>query len=33
MAELQRSGMPHSAEHVAFINQAIRVEGGGSGAP
>jgi hypothetical protein len=33
MAELQRSGMPHSAEHVAFINQAIRVEGGGSGPP
>jgi hypothetical protein len=33
MAELQRSGMPHSAEHVAFINQAIRVEGGGSGDP
>jgi hypothetical protein len=33
MAELQRTGMPHSAEHVAFINQAIRVEGGGSGDP
>lgn len=33
MAELQRSGSPHSAEHVAFINQAIRVEGGGSGPP
>jgi len=33
MAELQRTGMPHSAEHVAFINQAIRVEGGGSGPP
>jgi hypothetical protein len=33
MAELQRSGQPHSAEHVAFINQGIRVEGGGSGDP
>jgi hypothetical protein len=33
MAELQQSGMPHSAEHVAFINQAIRVESGGSGPP
>jgi hypothetical protein len=33
MAELQRTGMPHSAEHVTFINQAIRVEGGGSGDP
>jgi hypothetical protein len=33
MAELQRSGAPHDAEHVAFINQAIRVEGGGSGDP
>jgi hypothetical protein len=33
MAELQRSGMPHSAAHVAFINQAIRVEAGGSGPP
>lgn len=33
MAELQRTGMPHSAEHVAFINQAIRVQGGGSGDP
>lgn len=33
MAELQRTGMPHSAEHVSFINQAIRVEGGGSGDP
>ena len=33
MAELQRTGQPHSPEHVAFINQAIRVEGGGSGAP
>jgi hypothetical protein len=33
MAELQRTGMPHSPEHVAFINQAIRIEGGGSGAP
>jgi len=33
MAELQRTGMPHSPEHVTFINQAIRVEGGGSGDP
>jgi hypothetical protein len=33
MAELQRTGLPHSPEHVAFINQAIRVEGGASGAP
>jgi uncharacterized protein DUF3160 len=33
MAELQRTGMPHTPEHVAFINQAIRVEGGGSGDP
>jgi hypothetical protein len=33
MAELQRTGMPHSAEHVRFINQAIRVESGGSGDP
>jgi hypothetical protein len=33
MAELQRTGLPHSAEHVAFINQAVRVEGGGSGDP
>jgi hypothetical protein len=33
MAELQRTGQPHSPEHVEFINQAIRVEGGGSGDP
>jgi len=33
MAELQRTGLPHSVEHIAFINQAIRVEGGGSGDP
>ena len=33
MAELQRTGEPHTTEHVAFINQAIRVEGGGSGDP
>jgi hypothetical protein len=33
MAELQRTGQPHSPEHVAFINQAIRMEGGGSGDP
>jgi hypothetical protein len=33
MAELQRTGQPHSPEHVEFINQAIRIEGGGSGDP
>lgn len=33
MAEAQRTGMPHSAEHLTFINQAIRVEAGGSGPP
>ncbi|HTV22169.1 MAG TPA: DUF3160 domain-containing protein [Polyangiaceae bacterium] len=33
MAELQRSGMPHSAEQLAFINQAVRIESGGSGPP
>ncbi len=33
MAELQRTGQPHSPEHVEFINQAIRQEGGGSGPP
>ena len=33
MAELQRSGAPHAAEHVAFINQAIRVERVASGDP
>jgi hypothetical protein len=33
MAELQRSGMPHSAEQLAFINQAVRIEAGGSGPP
>lgn len=33
MAELQRTGMPHSLEHVTFINQTFRVEGSGSGDP
>ncbi len=33
MAEAQRSGMPHSAEHLTFIKQAIHIEGGGSGDP
>ncbi|MET0412824.1 MAG: DUF3160 domain-containing protein [Polyangiaceae bacterium] len=33
MAEAQRTGMPHSPEQIAFINQAIRIEGGGSGPP
>lgn len=30
MAEAQRSGAPHSAEHLTFIKQAITVNGGGS---
>jgi hypothetical protein len=33
MAEAQRTGMPHSAEHLAFINDVVKVEGGGSGPP
>jgi uncharacterized protein DUF3160 len=33
MAEAQRTGMPHTPEQIAFINQAIRIEGGGSGPP
>jgi hypothetical protein len=33
LAELQRTGMPHGAEQVEFINQAIRVQVGGSGPP
>lgn len=33
MAEAQRTGMPHSPEQIAFINQAIRIEAGGSGPP
>jgi hypothetical protein len=33
MAELQRSGMPHTEAQVAFINQAVRIEAGGSGPP
>jgi Protein of unknown function (DUF3160) len=33
MAELQRTGAPHTPEHLTFIKQAIRVEGGGSGPP
>ena len=33
MAEEQRSGLPHSAEEVAFINQAIRLDLESSGDP
>jgi hypothetical protein len=33
MAKAQRSGMPHSEEHLTFIKQAIHIEGGGSGDP
>lgn len=33
MAEAQRTGMPHSEEHLTFIKQAIHIEGGGSGDP
>jgi Protein of unknown function (DUF3160) len=33
MAEAQRTGVPHGAEHLKFIKQAIRIEGGGSGDP
>jgi hypothetical protein len=33
MAEAQRTGMPHSAEHLAFVNEVVNVAGGGSGPP
>jgi hypothetical protein len=33
MAEAQRTGMPHSAEHIAFVNDVVDVQGGGSGPP
>ncbi|MET0412823.1 MAG: DUF3160 domain-containing protein, partial [Polyangiaceae bacterium] len=33
MAEAQRTGMPHTTEQIAFINQAIRVQSGGSTPP
>jgi hypothetical protein len=33
MSEHQLSGMPHSAEDLAFINDAVRISGGGSGPP
>lgn len=33
MAEHQRTGMPHSEEHLAFINDVVRSSGGGSGPP
>jgi hypothetical protein len=33
MAQAQRTGMPHSAEHLAFINDVVQVQGGGSGPP
>lgn len=31
MAERQRTGMPHSAEHLAFINEAVRLQHGCGG--
>lgn len=33
MSEHQLTGQPHSAEDVAFINNAVRISGGGSGPP
>ncbi|MDD9941597.1 MAG: DUF3160 domain-containing protein [Myxococcales bacterium] len=33
MAEHQRTGTPHSAEHLSFINDVVKVSGGGSGPP
>ena len=33
MAEHQRTGLAHTSEHLAFINDAIRVLDGGSGPP
>jgi hypothetical protein len=33
MAEAQRTGMPHSAEHLAFINEVVATSSGGSGPP
>jgi len=33
MAQAQRTGMPHSAEHLAFVNEVVDVIGGGSGPP
>lgn len=33
MSEVQQTGMPHSAEHLEFINQAVLISGGGSGPP
>lgn len=33
MAEHQLTGMPHSAEDLAFVNNAVRISGGGSGPP
>ena len=33
MAEAQRTGMPHSAEHLAFVNDVVNVQSGGSGPP
>jgi hypothetical protein len=33
MAEAQRTGMPHTTEQIAFINNAIRVQAPGSGPP
>jgi len=31
MAERQRAGAPHDAEHIAFINRAVRTRSGGGG--
>jgi hypothetical protein len=33
MSEHQLTGMPHSDADVAFVNDAVRISGGGSGAP
>ena len=33
MAEHQRTGMPHSDEHLAFVNDVVHLEEIGSGAP
>lgn len=33
MAELQVSGLPHSQQHIDFVNDAVRISSGGSGPP
>ena len=33
MAEYQRTGLQHSAEHLAFINDVVDIQSGGSGSP